>query len=308
MDLHCATRYQTATMSCPLRYAYSCMSQIDTTHAGEPITVLAIDDDARALRLLAEMLRGSEFRLVAALDAMAGIERARQSAPSIVLMDMMMPLMDGEKAIQAFKQELQLADVPVLFVTASNALAHKLRAFELGAVDYITKPFSPEEVLARLRVHVRIRQQLQATSPASAVESKPLATSVQPQSAAERMVRQAQALLLKDLSATPTLVELAHAVGTNERRLTEEFRRYTGKPVFEYLREERHRLASEQLLHSHAPIGQIAQACGYQGMAAFTFAFRRRFGVSPSEYRANAGLPYALAASSLLASTQTQAL
>jgi DNA-binding response OmpR family regulator len=268
------------------------MSHFEPPSAHERITVLAIDDDARELRLLAEMLRGSEFKLLAALDAMTGLEQARQSLPSIVLMDMMMPLIDGEKALQAFKQDAQLMDIPVLFVTASNALAHKLRAFELGAVDYITKPFSPEEVLARLRVHVRIRQMLKSSPPSSspiAALSVP-ANAPNPYSAAERMVRQAQALLLKDLSATPTLMALAHAVGTNERRLTEEFRRYTGKPVFEYLREERHRLACEQLLHSHSPVGHIAQACGYQGVAAFTFAFRRRFGMSPSEYRASGGL------------------
>ncbi len=97
-------------------------------------------------------------------------------------------------------------------------------------------------------------------------------------------------MLLRDLGATPTLVDLAHAVGTNERRLTDEFRRHTGMAVFEFLRQERYRTACELLLHSVMSVGSIATTVGFQSVAAFSFSFRKYCGLTPSQYRQSAGL------------------
>ena len=96
--------------------------------------------------------------------------------------------------------------------------------------------------------------------------------------------------LLSRLAQPLSLTELAHEVGTNERRLTEEFRRYTGKAVFEYLRGERHRVACEMLLHTDKPVSTIAEATGFNATAAFTYAFRQRCGLTPSQFRASGGI------------------
>ena len=79
-------------------------------------------------------------------------------------------------------------------------------------------------------------------------------------------------------------------MGTNERRLTDEFRRHTGMAVFEYLRHERHRRACELLLHSGLSVSSIASAVGFQTVPAFSFAFRKQCGLTPSQYRQSAGL------------------
>lgn len=262
-------------------------------------SVLVIDDDPREIRLLSEMLRPEGYRLFAALSGEEGFKRALEQPPGLVLLDLNMPGLDGQDTCRLFKGAPRLSAIPVIFLTGSGLLDDKLRAFSHGAVDYITKPFSAQEVIARLRVHFRLRDRgaerqrvVQATgTPATDVagdkDAAPLAAFYDP---GERMVRQAQAILLRDLRTLVTLADLARTVGTNERRLTEEFRRYTGMAVFEYLRQERYRAACELLLHSEMSVSMIAAAVGFNSVAAFSFAFRKYCGLTPSQYRQSAGL------------------
>ena len=251
-----------------------------------------IDDDAREIRLLSEMLRPEGYRLFAALSGEEGFKRALEHPPALVLLDLNMPGLDGQATCRLFKGAPQLCAIPVIFLTGSGLLEDKLRAFSHGAVDYITKPFSAQEVVARLRVHLRLRHRpvVQETHAKTAGAMAGTAHLTPFQDAGERMVREAQAMLLRDLCATLNLVDLAHAVGTNERRLTDEFRRHTGMAVFEYLRQERYRAACEMLLHSELNVGSIATAVGFQSVAAFSFAFRKYCGLTPSQYRQSVGL------------------
>lgn len=254
-------------------------------------SILVIDDDPREIRLLSEMLRPEGYRLFAALGGEEGFKRALEHPPALVLLDLNMPGLDGQATCKLFKGAPQLSAIPVIFLTGSGLLEDKLRAFSHGAVDYITKPFSAQEVVARLRVHLRLR-------PREGVPEMPVQTpgamgvsaDMPFQDVGERMVREAQAILLRDLCATLNLVDLAHAVGTNERRLTEEFRRHTGMAVFEYLRQERYRAACDMLLHSELNVGSIAMAVGFQSVASFSFSFRKYCGLTPTQYRQSLGL------------------
>jgi DNA-binding response OmpR family regulator len=256
------------------------------TPAGQ--SILLIDDDAGSIRLLSEMLRGEGYRLFAALNGQEGFQRALQHVPALVLLDLHMPGLDGQATCRLFKATPRLAGVPIIFLTGSGLLDDKLHAFAEGAVDYIVKPFSAAEVVARLRVHLRLAAARGEVRPAPAAE--PPRGAPPWQAADERMVARAKALLLQDLGAAVTLAELAHALGSNERSLTDAFRRHTGMAVFEFLRQERFRAACERLLHSRMPIGQIGEAMGFRSPAAFTFAFRSHCGMSPGGYRQTAGL------------------
>lgn len=265
--------------------------------APTPPALLLIDDDARNIRLLAEMLRHEGYRLFAALGGREGFERAMQSPPALVLLDLHMADMGGRETCRLFKATPRLADIPIIFLTGSGLLDDKLQAFADGAVDYITKPFSANEVLARLRVHLRLAQIGRDAVPAPqasadpAAEGQPIAgASSNALAADERLVRKAQAHLLRDLRASPTLADLAHALGSNERSLTEAFRRHTGLAVYEYLRQERFRAACELLLHSATPLGQIGERVGFKTPAAFSFAFRSQSGMTPKEYRQSGSL------------------
>jgi chemotaxis protein methyltransferase CheR len=121
-------------------------------------TVLVVDDDAASLSALFECLRRAGYRVLVAQDGASALERAENGKPALILLDVMMPDMDGFTTCRHLKRNAVTADIPVLFLTALTDTAEKLKGFEAGAVDYLTKPFQWEEVLARVRTHLRLRQ------------------------------------------------------------------------------------------------------------------------------------------------------
>lgn len=252
-------------------------------------SILIIDDKAQDIHLLSHMLLSEGYQIFAALNGRDGFQRALAHRPALILLDLYMPEMDGLATARLLKSDARLAAIPILFLTGSAALQDKLQAFNLGAVDYVTKPFSSEEVVARVRVHARLAHAQQASPPAGQEQ-----TSTAEQKAAEtsgqRLVRRAQALLTERMAQTINLTALAHEVGTNARRLTTEFRQHTGMAVFEYLRLQRQRKACELLLHTELAVGTIGLRTGYSSAAAFSFAFRQHFGLTPSDYRTCAGV------------------
>ena len=120
-------------------------------------TVLVVDDDAASLSALFECLRRARYRVLVAQDGASAIERAENGKPALILLDVMMPDMDGFTTCRQLKRNAATADIPVLFLTALTDTTEKLKGFEAGAVDYLTKPFQWEEVLARVRTHLRLR-------------------------------------------------------------------------------------------------------------------------------------------------------
>jgi DNA-binding response OmpR family regulator len=251
-------------------------------------SILVIDDEPRDIHLLSDMLLSEGYQVFAALSGKEGFQRALEHLPAAILLDLHMPGLDGIGTAKLLKADPRLAAIPVLFLTGSAVLDDKLLAFNSGAVDYITKPFSTQEVIARLRVHARLGAPATVASSALAQPSAPAPATNE--TAGQRLVRKAQALIAKDLAGSVNLTELAHAVGTNERRLTDEFRRITGQAVFEYQRKLRHHKACELLLHTELAVSAVGLKVGYTTSAAFAYAFRQYCGMTPSEYRASAGV------------------
>jgi two-component system, NtrC family, sensor kinase len=120
-------------------------------------TILIVDDTPENLEVLSEALVTAGYRVAVAIDGESAIEQASFALPDLILLDVMMPGIDGFETCRQLKCNPLLQDIPVLFMTALSETEHKVRGLSLGAVDYITKPFQREEVLARVRVHLRLR-------------------------------------------------------------------------------------------------------------------------------------------------------
>ncbi|HEX9078542.1 MAG TPA: response regulator, partial [Desulfuromonadaceae bacterium] len=125
--------------------------------APEP-TILIIDDDPLNLSIVSNYLEESDFTILVAEDGEIGVARADYARPDLILLDIMMPGVDGYETCRRLRAREGTRDIPVIFMTALAETEHKVRGFEAGAVDYITKPFQREEVLARVGVHLRIRE------------------------------------------------------------------------------------------------------------------------------------------------------
>lgn len=124
--------------------------------------ILVVDDVAANLRVLSEMLREDGLATRLALSGEAALTAAAMQPPDLVLLDVMMPELDGFEVCRRLKAMPGLVDVPVIFLSALSETTDKVEAFSAGGVDYITKPFQVEEVLARVHTHLRLHR-LQAS-------------------------------------------------------------------------------------------------------------------------------------------------
>ena len=115
-------------------------------------TILIIDDKASVRKLLQEYLSEHNFRAVTARDGQEALYAARREKPDLILLDIMMPQMDGYEFIRAYRRE---AETPIILLTAKLEETDKVLGLELGADDYVTKPFGMRELLARIRAVLR---------------------------------------------------------------------------------------------------------------------------------------------------------
>jgi len=120
--------------------------------------VLIVDDDPGDLQYIVRILREQGYVPHAATDANVALEFLRRELADLVLLDMHLPGMDGYEVCRRLKADERTRDVPVIFVSAENRTLDRVRAFAEGAVDYITKPFQPDEALARIRTHLSLRR------------------------------------------------------------------------------------------------------------------------------------------------------
>lgn len=124
--------------------------------AGQPPLVLVADDQAANIQLIGQVLDQAGYGVMPACSGEQALARARARRPDLVLLDMLMPGMDGARTCRALR-EAGFADVPVIFVTGVADRDSLMTAFAAGAVDYITKPFVIEELLARVRTHLELK-------------------------------------------------------------------------------------------------------------------------------------------------------
>src|SRR5256885_8812471 len=115
-----------------------------------PATVLVVDDDPVILKLLEVNFEMEGFEVVRAADGFEGLERARAVLPDIVVLDVMMPRMTGYEVAKALKEGVDTAHIPIIFVTARAQSNDVERGMELGVDDYVTKPFDPLDLIARV--------------------------------------------------------------------------------------------------------------------------------------------------------------
>ena len=134
--------------------------------AEEASRILLVDDDATHLDVLRATLGGSSYRLFAARNGEEALKVARLAKPLIVLLDIVMPGIDGYETCRRLKDDPETRDAAVIFLSALDDAKAKVRGFEAGAVDFVTKPVQAEEVIARVNTHLRIqrllRRQLEA--------------------------------------------------------------------------------------------------------------------------------------------------
>jgi len=121
------------------------------------VDILVVDDTHDNLRLLDHILTGHGYHVRPVLNGLRALSAAQSAPPDLILLDIVMPNMDGYAVCGQLKADDRTRDIPVIFISALNETFDKVRAFSLGGVDYITKPFQEEELLVRVNTHLMLR-------------------------------------------------------------------------------------------------------------------------------------------------------
>ncbi len=120
--------------------------------------VQVVDDNERNVKICREILEMADFRVIAAENGKQGLEMAESLSPDVILLDIMMPVMDGMEMLKKLRADALVSHIPVLMLTARSATEDVVRALDSGANDYLTKPFSEEELEARVRTLCRLKK------------------------------------------------------------------------------------------------------------------------------------------------------
>jgi two-component system sensor histidine kinase/response regulator len=119
--------------------------------------ILVVDDVVQNLQVVGTMLRNEGLDVMPAGSGAQALDRVQARLPDLILLDLMMPEMDGLEVCRRLKADAATREIPVIFLTASNEMDHLVKGFEAGAVDYVTKPFNGAELLARVRTHLELK-------------------------------------------------------------------------------------------------------------------------------------------------------
>ncbi|MEM1168035.1 MAG: response regulator [Cyanobacteria bacterium P01_H01_bin.35] len=124
-------------------------------------TIMIVDDQEMNLKLMSNLLKISGFNVVAAEDGEMALEKLKNGLPDLILLDVRMPGINGFEICRRLQSSETTKNIPVIFMTSISASEEKIRGLKLGAVDYIVKPFKPEEILARINIHLRLQEEIQ---------------------------------------------------------------------------------------------------------------------------------------------------
>lgn len=120
-------------------------------------TIVIVDDDKNNIELLKEILSDFDYRVITAVDGKDAIKKIRKEMPDLILLDIIMPEMDGITACKQIKKDKKLKHIPIIFLSSINQTESIVQGFKIGAIDYITKPFKSEELVVRINTHLELK-------------------------------------------------------------------------------------------------------------------------------------------------------
>lgn len=244
-------------------------------------SILIVEDSEDVRKYLSEVLK-KDFKLIEANNGKEGIEKAKAFSPDLIISDVMMPEMDGIEFCRLVKTDLDTSHIPVILLTAKVSHESKLEGLEIGADDYLVKPFETRELLIRIRNLLEQRKRLREKY---SKEIRIAAESITTNSIDNEFLKQAFGVTEKNFS-NPDFNAEDLAIGLNMS--LSKFRRkllaLTGESPGEFLRTFRLKKSAQMIIENKFSITQIALEVGFSSSSHFTKAFQQHFGCLPSEF------------------------
>jgi signal transduction histidine kinase/CheY-like chemotaxis protein len=260
----------------------------DQQNNSERPLLLIIEDNADVVRFLASCLESS-YQLAAAPDGQAGIEKALELTPDIIISDVMMPLKDGFEVCDTLKNDVRTSHIPIVLLTAKADVESRITGLRRGADAYLAKPFDEEELRVRLEQLIALRRRLleRYQHAAAVLERTGAEPSDDPSFELEEDFLQQVRDLIQENLADPTFgnEDLCKALAMSRTQLFRKLKALTGMSVVTFIRFYRLNKARQLLLTTDLNISEVAYRVGFNDPSYFGRVFRREFGITPMECR-----------------------
>lgn len=249
------------------------------------LPVLLIVEDNPDLRAYVRSIFESTCRILEASDGREGLAKAFEYTPDVVICDLMMPYLDGFGLCEGVKADTRTNHIPVIMLTAKASLTERLQGLEMGADDYLTKPFHREELEVRVRNLVKQRETLRQKY-GLLLKAMPAKMTGEPGfSFDDRFLQHAQSVVEKHLGDSSFGVEQFCAeMNMSRTNFYRKLKALTGRSATEFIRVIRLQRAAQLLLQRAGSVSDIAYQVGFESLSYFSKSFQEQYEVTPSEF------------------------
>lgn len=268
------------------------LESIDANTERDQQVMLVVEDNLE-LRTFLRQLFSNEYVIYTAGNGMEGLNKASTISPDVIISDVMMPEMDGVDMVIALRKDVSTSHIPIILLTAKTDIDSRLHGLEIGADDYITKPFSASYLKARIANLLQRRKDMQELFTSRLLEEvkpekqeveKHLLMTTQDQIFLEKL----KGLIDKNMDNSDLLIDdLVKEMAVSRTIFFKKLKALTGLGPNEFVKEMRIKRAAQLLGNRDYNITQISYAVGINGSRYFSKCFKAKYGVTPSEYREN---------------------
>ena len=246
----------------------------------QPILLLVEDNDD--VRILLKQTFESTYNIIEASNGKKGIELALEHIPDLIISDLMMPIKDGIALTKALKHDERTSHVPIILLTAKAGDDNKLSGLEVGADDYITKPFNSKLLITKVAKLIENRRLLQQRySQELVLYPKDISVT----NIDEQFSEKVQTILDKNLvESSFSVTDFSKAAGMSRMQLHRKLKALTGLTATEFIRSQRLKLATKLLQTSDINISQVGYSVGFNDHSYFTKCFKDTYKCTPTEY------------------------
>ena len=241
--------------------------------------VLVVEDNSDMRTYIRETLHPA-YKVVEAFDGSEGVECAREIIPDLIISDLMMPKKDGYQLCNEIKQDEVTSHIPIILLTAKAERKDKLAGLELGADDYLVKPFDSQELQIRVKNLIEIRRKLHAIFRDVNIREEKLLNPVD-----QRFMERVMEIITANLSDEQFDVQqFGREIGMSGTQLRRKMNALTGQSPNQFIRSQRLKEAARLIREEQQTVSEAAYLTGFNSLSYFSKCFKEEFGRVPSEY------------------------
>jgi signal transduction histidine kinase/DNA-binding response OmpR family regulator len=246
--------------------------------------ILLIVDDNADIRAYIKSVFQQDYQIIEAINGKDGLLKATDITPNLIISDLMMPEMDGFEFCKQIKTDEKTSHIPVIMLTAKANIESKIEGLELGADDYLIKPFNATEIKIRVKNLLDKQEKLRQYFAGKTFELKP--NEVKVNSLEETFLNNIKTIMLKYLSESTFNVEqFSQEMNMSSSQLLRKMKALTNMTPNEFIRNFRLTRAADLLSKKTGTISEIAFEVGFENLSYFSKVFQEKYGQLPSEYK-----------------------